>query len=133
MLTTNSIDKVESMVRKLSKESSKWQSLAIAIDLADEILKILLPNNKEWQNQLDRDTQNTGSLPQPLSLDTFKNQKQVKWFNEHPESASARSAFKLFYAEDCALESNFFGLVNQQQNKEYQLQQSIHKIGKIQN
>ena len=108
MLTTNSIDKVDSMVRKLSKELDKWQSLAIAIDLADEILKILLPNNKEWQNQLDRNTQNTGSLPQPLSLDTFKNQKQVKWFNEHPESASARSAFKLFYAEDCALESNFF-------------------------
>ena len=108
MLTTNSIDKVDSMVRKLSKESDKWQSLAIAIDLADEILKILLPNNREWQNQLDRDTQNTGRLPQPLSLDTFKNQKQVKWFNEHPESASARSAFKLFYAEDCALESNFF-------------------------
>ena len=108
MLTTNSIDKVDSMVRKLSKELDKWQSLAIAIDLADEILKILLPNNKEWQNQLDRDTQNTGSLPQPLSLDTFKNQKQIKWFNEHPESASARSAFKLFYAEDCALESNFF-------------------------
>ncbi len=32
----------------------------------------------------------------------------MRWFNSHPESASARSAFKLFNEQDCALESNFF-------------------------
>ncbi|MGH2074451.1 Eco57I restriction-modification methylase domain-containing protein [Aerococcus urinaeequi] len=108
MLTTTSLSTIEKLVKKLSRESDKWMSLAIAIDLADEILKVLLPANQNWIDELTRDTQNTGNLPKPLPLDTFKNQKQVKWFNSHPESASARSAFKLFHQEDSALESNFF-------------------------
>lgn len=108
MLTTNSLNNIDNLVKKLSREKDKWMSLAIAVDLADEVLKVLLPNNSEWQAQLNRNSQVSGILPQPLPLDTFKNQKQVKWYNEHPESASARSAFKLFYAQDCALESNFF-------------------------
>lgn len=108
MLTTNRIENIDNLVKKLSIEKNKWMSLAIAIDLADEILKVILPDNKDWQQQLNRDSQNSGVLPRPLPLDTFNNQKQVKWFNAHPESASARSAFKLFYADDCALESNFF-------------------------
>ena len=108
MLTTTSLNDIDALVKQLSRESDKWMSLAIAIDLADEVLKVLLPNNEEWQNQLNRNSRETGALPQPLPLDTFKNQKQVKWFNAHPESASARSAFKLFNIQDCALESNFF-------------------------
>ncbi|CAG7914794.1 Modification methylase PaeR7I [Mammaliicoccus sciuri] len=108
MLNTSRLNNIDDLVKQLSKETDKWMSLAIAIDLADEILKVILPNNDEWQAQLNRDSRNTGVLPLPLPLDTFKNQKQIKWFYEHPESASARSAFKLFYDHDCALESNFF-------------------------
>ncbi|PTJ59027.1 type II restriction endonuclease [Mammaliicoccus sciuri] len=108
MLINTSLDKIDNLVYKLSKEKDKWMSLAIAIDLADEILKVLLPDNKVWLDQLERNSKETGKLPQPLSLNTFKNQKQVKWFNPHPESASARSAFKLFYDSNCVLESNFF-------------------------
>ena len=108
MLTTKTLNTIDNLVKSLSTETDKWMSLAIAIDLADEVLKVLLPENSEWQKQLNRDSRNSGVLPQPLPLDTFKNQKQVTWFNIHPESASARSAFKLFYADDCALESNFF-------------------------
>ncbi|MDK4439665.1 class I SAM-dependent DNA methyltransferase [Enterococcus faecium] len=108
MLTTTGLNDIDTLVKQLSQESDKWMSLAIAIDLADEVLKVLLPNNEEWRNQLNRNSRKTGALPQPLPLDTFKNQKQVKWFNAHPESASARSAFKLFNVQDCALESNFF-------------------------
>ncbi|MFB5416652.1 Eco57I restriction-modification methylase domain-containing protein [Enterococcus avium] len=108
MLTTKRLSIIDDLVKKLSNEDDKWMSLAIAIDLADEVLKVILPDNNDWENQLNRDSSNTGKLPDPLSLDTFKNQKQVSWFNIHPESTSARSAFKLFYSEDCALESNFF-------------------------
>ena len=108
MLTTAKLNKIDELVQKLSNEKNEWMSLAIAIDLSDEILKVMLPDNADWRQKLSIDAQNTGSLPTPLSLDTFKNQKQVKWFKEHPESSSARSAFKLFFAEDCAVESNFF-------------------------
>ncbi len=112
MLINSSIDHIDNLVRKLSvpshTEDAKWMSLAIALDLADELLKVMMPENGKWLNQLNRDTQHTGALPEALPLDTFKNKKQVTWFKEHPNSKSARSAFKLFYDEDCALESNFF-------------------------
>ncbi|MCI5942567.1 MAG: N-6 DNA methylase [Ligilactobacillus animalis] len=108
MLTTTRLNKIDELVNKLSAEENKWVSLAIAIDLADEVLKSILPDNPTWVAQLNRDSQNTGKLPAPLPLDTFRNQKQITWFTEHPESASARSAFKLFISDDCAVESNFF-------------------------
>lgn len=108
MLTTKKLSIIDDLVKNLSNEDDKWMSLAIAIDLADEVLKVILPDNSDWDNQLNRDSRNTGKLPDPLPLDTFKNQKQVSWFNIHPQSTSARSAFKLFYSDDCALESNFF-------------------------
>lgn len=108
MLTTKRLNTIDDLVKKLSREKNEWMSLAIAIDLADEVLKVILPENSEWEKKLSRDARYTGQLPDPLPLDTFKNQKQISWFNSHPESTSARSAFKLFYSEDCALESNFF-------------------------
>lgn len=108
MLTTKRLSIIDDLVKKLSNEDDKWMSLAIAIDLADEVLKVILPENSEWEKKLSREARYTGQLPDPLPLDTFKNQKQISWFNSHPESTSARSAFKLFYSEDCALESNFF-------------------------
>lgn len=108
MLTTSRLDKIDELVQRLSSESDEWLSLAIGIDLANEIMLGILPDNPEWESQLNLDVTNTGRLPMPLPRDTFKNQKQVVWFREHPESKSARSAFRNFYSEDAAVESKFF-------------------------
>lgn len=43
MLTTTRLNKIDELVNKLSAEENKWVSLAIAIDLADEVLKVILP------------------------------------------------------------------------------------------
>ena len=108
MLSRNDLEKIDSLVQKLSKEKDKWQSLAIAVDLADEIMKGILPNNPEWQEQLNRNVIETGNLPDPLPVNTFSTQKQTTWFNEHPTASSARIALRHFYAKDCALESKFY-------------------------
>lgn len=108
MLTPNNLEKIDNLVKKLYKETNKWESLAIAIDLADEIMKGILPNNPTWKNILNHDVQNTLQLPEPLASDIYKNQKQNTWFNEYPGSASARMALRHFYVEDCPIESNFF-------------------------
>lgn len=108
MLTTSRLKKIDDLVRKLSSEDDEWVSLAVAVDLADEIMLTLLPENSEWSAQLTRNVVHTGSLPNPLPRDIFKNQKQITWFREHPEVTSARSAFNLFYADDAAIESKFF-------------------------
>lgn len=108
MLTTNSLEDIDNLVRQLSSEDNQWNSLAIAIDLADEIMKLILPDNSKWQEQLSRDVRQTGELPTSLPRDTFNNQKELSWFHEHPESSSARSAFTHFYDEDSLVESKFY-------------------------
>jgi len=108
MLNRNRLNKIDHLIKQLFQEKDKWISLAIAVDLADEIMKGILPDNPAWQSQLTRNVQETGELPRPLASDVFRTQKQNAWFHEHPESASARIALKHFWAEDCAIESHFF-------------------------
>ena len=38
MLTTSRLDKIDELVQRLSSESDEWLSLAIGIDLANEIM-----------------------------------------------------------------------------------------------
>ena len=108
MLNHDGINRIDNLVKQLSKEKDEWMSLAIAIDLADEIMKVLLPDKESWQKELNHDTQNTGTLPKPLPVDVFHTQKQRTWFREHPELSSARVALQHFRADDCAVESKFF-------------------------
>lgn len=108
MQNHNGINIIDKLVKQLSNEKDNWMSLAIAIDLADEIMKWILPKKDKWMNMLERDSQDTGSLPSPLPMDVFHNQKQRTWFHEHPESSSARAAFQHFKQDDCVVESKFF-------------------------
>ena len=108
MQNHNGINIIDKLVKQLSNEKDDWMSLAIAIDLADEIMKWILPKKDKWMSMLERDSQDTGSLPSPLPMDVFHNQKQRTWFHEHPESSSARAAFQHFKQDDCVVESKFF-------------------------
>lgn len=108
MQNHNGIHTIDKLVKQLSSEKNEWISLAIAIDLADEIMRGILPNQDRWTSMLEHDSQNTGNLPSPLPMDIFHNQKQRTWFREHPESNSARSAFQHFKQDDCVVESKLF-------------------------
>lgn len=108
MQNHNGIHTIDKLVKQLSNEKNEWVSLAIAIDLADEIMRWILPNQDRWASMLEHNSQNTGNLPSPLPMDVFHNQKQRTWFREHPESNSARSAFQHFKHDDCVVESKLF-------------------------
>ena len=108
MQNHNGIHTIDKLVKQLSNEKNEWVSLAIAIDLADEIMRWILPNQDRWASMLEHNSQNTGNLPSPLPMDVFHNQKQRTWFREHPESNSARSAFQHFKQDDCVVESKLF-------------------------
>lgn len=108
MQNHNGIHTIDKLVKQLSNEKDEWMSLAIAIDLADEIMRGILPNQDRWTSMLEHNSQNTGNLPSPLPMDVFHNQKQRTWFREHPESNSARSAFQHFKQDDCVVESKLF-------------------------
>lgn len=108
MQNHNGIHTIDKLVKQLSNEKDEWISLAIAIDLADEIMRWILPSQDRWTSMLKHDSQNTGNLPSPLPMDVFHNQKQRTWFREHPGSNSARSAFQHFKQDDCVVESKLF-------------------------
>ena len=108
MQNHNGIHTIDKLVKQLSNEKDEWTSLAIAIDLADEVMRWILPNQDRWTSMLEHNSQNTGNLPSPLPMDVFHNQKQRTWFREHPESNSARSAFQHFKQDDCVVESKLF-------------------------
>lgn len=104
----NRIDKIDSYVKKLSKTEDKWLSLAIAVDIADEIMKGILPDKENWHEQLTHNSQEDRVLPDPLPLDIFKTQKQETWFVAHPILGSARVALSHFNDEKSPLESRLF-------------------------
>lgn len=104
----NRIDKIDSYVRKLSKTEDKWMSLAIAVDIADEIMKGILPDKENWHEQITHNSQEEAVLPSPLPLDIFKTQKQETWFVSHPVLGSARVALSHFNDETSPLESRLF-------------------------
>lgn len=104
----NRIDKIDSYVKKLSRTEDKWMSLAIAVDLADEIMKGILPDKEDWHDQLTHNSQENAVLPDPLPLDIFKTQKQETWFVSHPILGSARVALSHFNDDKSPLESRLF-------------------------
>jgi len=108
MSKLDSIKLIDSYIRRLHKTEDKWMSLAIAIDLADEIMKGILPDNKVWQEKLSHNSQENAVLPEILPLDIFKTQKQQTWFVAHPVLGSARVAFSHFKDDTCPLESRLY-------------------------
>src|SRR5699024_5916350 len=104
----NRIDKIDSYVKRLRKTEDKWMSLAIAVDIADEIMKGIIPEEEDWHEQLAHNSQEDRVLPEPLPLDIFKTQKQATWFVAHPILGSARVALSHFNDEKSPLESRLF-------------------------
>lgn len=104
----NRIDKIDSYVKRLRKTEDKWMSLAIAVDIADEIMKGIIPDKENWHEKLTHNSQEDRVLPDPLPLDIFKTQKQETWFVAHPILGSARVALSHFNDEKSPLESRLF-------------------------
>ena len=102
------LNQLNQPLKKPSEE--KWMHAALGIDLANLILKIIIPDNSKWLEQLTKNVVLTGKLPPALTPDIFKNQKQFTWYNEHPNSSSARFTLWLFRDQTCPFEAKFYWL-----------------------
>lgn len=102
------INKIDKLVHKLSGTTDKWMSLAIAIDLVDEIMKGILPEKFKEHHKLNHNSQEELALPDPLPMSIFKTQKQQTWFVAHPYYGSSRVVFDHFSDEECSLESHLY-------------------------
>lgn len=108
MLNEQRIDLIDEKLFQLYNQKEEWKRLAIALDIADEIMKGILPKNGYIENYLTRNALDTGFLPNALPLNIFSNNKQFTWFREHPYASSARIALEHFKSEIVPLESHFF-------------------------
>lgn len=108
MPQTKRINKINRYVKKLSQTEDKWVSLAIAVGIADEIMKGILPDNPGFHDQLNHYDEKAPTLPEPLPMDIFRTQKQETWFSAHPTLGSARVALNHFSDEKSPIESRLF-------------------------
>jgi len=94
-------------VKEKSKED-KEKSLLIGINLADEIMKAILFDEKQYHDQLTHDWTKGLNLPTVMPQSNYKHAKQKTWFIQHPFSSSHRLALEHFKENNALLESKFF-------------------------
>lgn len=92
---------LDTCMQKLSDESDKRKSLDIAIETANEVIKILSPSSDELPKGED-------TLDQVIGSNQFPNHKIENWFTEHPYFTGNRVALK-FYTSDL-IETKFYWL-----------------------
>ena len=60
MLNEQRIDLIDEKLFQLYNQKEEWKRLAIALDIADEIMKGILPKNGYIENYLTRNALDTG-------------------------------------------------------------------------
>ena len=99
------IDKMDEIIKRLHKNTSKRESLELAIRLSNEIMELIgIPNNElpSIQQTLDSAFSNT----------QFRNQKMESWFEKHPYLGSARVALNHYTGTKYPIESKFYQLTD---------------------
>jgi len=100
---TQDFKELDILVQNLWIENNKRKSLDIAIDIANEVLRILgAPSDKLRKGE--------DALDKAFSNSKFRNQKMELWFEKHPYLGSARVALDHFSDEELVYESKFYWL-----------------------
>jgi hypothetical protein len=99
----NKFDKLQILVRNLWEETSKSNRLITALNLANEVIRILgIP-----ENELDEPEE---ILNKAFSNARFKNQKMETWFEKHPFFGSGRIALQHYDKGTYPVETKFYQL-----------------------
>lgn len=81
---------------KLTSANEKVKALSSAIEIANEIVKILDPNVSGLRHGED-------ALEEIISTNTFRNSKVEEWFSFHPIYPDERLALKFFESDICEM------------------------------
>jgi len=88
-------------IKQLSEESDNRKSLDLAIDAANEIIKILAPNADNLKAGED-------ALDEAIPTNQFPNNKVESWFSEHPYFTGDKVALRFYSSE--LVETRFYWL-----------------------
>ena len=110
MPIVNTYPKLDSLIGNLSNETDLDVSVNLAIEVANEIMGIIMPNTE--QGDIWRSTLKTGdsALNQVIPVSSFPNSKVQTWFEKHVYLGGERLALNHFSHSDAAFESRFYWL-----------------------
>ena len=103
-------EKLDLLIRELHSESDRDKSLDIAIDMANEFMRIIFPKNSTGQSWCDELLEGDDLLDEAIPVKHFPNQKVESWFEKHPYLGGERTALNLFLSEDAPIEGRFYWL-----------------------
>lgn len=92
----NSIHQLSIDSEHLSTASEKVKALSSAIEVANEVVKILDPSASGLKHGED-------ALEEIISTNTFRNTKMEEWFSFHPIYPDERLALKFFESDICEM------------------------------
>ena len=101
--TFNELNKLIECLYEKSKKNDSKSTHYVAIDIANEILKIIGIEKSELKY-------GDAALDESFQDSKFKNQKQEIWYKAHPYLKGARIALQLYKGGQPEIECNFFSL-----------------------
>ena len=106
----NEYMKLDELVRSLHSETDRDASLDIAIEAANEFMRIVFPKSakgERWSNEL---LEGEDLLDETIPVSSFPNQKVESWFEKHPYLGGERAAMRHFHDDSAPIESKFYWL-----------------------
>jgi methylase of polypeptide subunit release factors len=94
-------------IHDLWNESNKRKAIDIGIRVANNVMKIFMPTNTEWQSQL---AEGEEALDKVIPAKKLPNQKSETWFLPHPYLGGERIILEQFCQKDATFECRFYAL-----------------------
>ena len=101
---------LDGLVFRLYEKDSIEDRLEIAIQCANEFLKILFSKNEIGERWTKSLLTGDDLLDQVIPVSSFPNQRVESWFEKHPYLSGERAAFFLFRSPDAPFECKFYWL-----------------------
>jgi len=103
-------EKLNTLIGNLYDEHDRDASLDIAIEIANEFMRIIFPDDERGRVWSEKLLEGDDLLDETIKASSFPNQKVATWFEKHPFLGGQRTAIRHFSHEDSPIESKFYWL-----------------------
>ncbi|GHV37278.1 restriction endonuclease subunit M [Spirochaetia bacterium] len=106
-VNTRQFNSLNKSIQDLWDETNKRKAIDIGIRVANEVMKVFIPNNAAWQEKL---VEGEEALDKVIPTSKLPNQKAETWFVQHPYLGGERIILEHFSQKDIPFESRFYVL-----------------------
>ena len=106
----NEYAKLDELIRSLHSETDRDTSLDIAIEAANEFMRIVFPKSSKGRMWAEELLEGEDLLDETIPASSFPNQKVESWFEKHPYLGGERTAMRHFHDDSAPIESKFYWL-----------------------